>query len=395
MEFRRGQVPMVRAAGSRQDFTNIRRETLASRYGSLATKQKHNAAPHLFVRVADLPVGCINDGNTDYPGAINCMVDPQNFDCNLVADKVPCTYEDATWPIDYPMDFVVIHDIEGTAREAINIFHNVHSAVSTHYIVDSDGTVYQILREHDIAYHAGNYWYNQRALGIENAGYAARGHQWYNATQYQATARLTAYLLNKYGIPLDRGHVIGHGNIPSPSLALMPNYVDPGPYWLWDYYFYLINRYGIPYTSGALDADIITVHPATDQLPLGSGGQELPQNYNYFPLYNGPSTASGRFLMPETIHSSMKRAMLSQASVMPIPALLVIRLVVVIACIRSGMVQRLICMIRIRVILPVHARSGSLLDRQLSPMELVMLYSLNTTTKIYGRPTANDDYPDR
>ena len=132
--------------------------------GQVAVAQAATTQP------ADLPAGCVNDGNTDYPGAINCIVDPKKFDCNLVADKDPCTYEGADRPIDYPIDFVVVHDLEGTARSAIATFHNVHGAVSIHYIVDSDGTVYQLLHDTDIAYHAGNYWYNQRALGIENAG---------------------------------------------------------------------------------------------------------------------------------------------------------------------------------------------------------------------------------
>jgi hypothetical protein len=249
---------------------------------------------HISVRSTDLPAGCVDDGNTDYPGAIDCIVSPKKFDCNLVPDKAPCTYEDADRPADYPIDYVVIHDIEGTASRAISTFHNVHSLVSIHYIVDSDGTVYQLLHDTDIAYHAGNYWYNQRALGIENAGYAATGYQWYNAIQYQAEARLTAYLLSKYHIPLDRGHVIGHGDVPSRSLALMPNHVDPGPYWLWDYFFSLINAYGIPYAHGSWNENVIAVHPATDLLPLGAGGHELPQNYNFFALYDGPSTASGQ-----------------------------------------------------------------------------------------------------
>ncbi len=349
-------------------------------------------APHSSARAADLPVGCINDGNTDYPGAINCMVDPQKFDCNLVADKAPCTYEDATRPVDYPINFVVVHDIEGTAREAINIFHNVHSAVSTHYIVDSDGTVYQILREHDIAYHAGNYWYNQRALGIENAGYAATGHQWYNATQYQAAARLTAYLLNKYSIPLDRGHVIGHGNVPSPSLALMPNHVDPGPYWLWDYYFYLINRYGIPYAPGALDVNIITVHPGTDQLPLGSGGQEVPQNYNYFPLYNGPSTASGQ------IPYAGGDALTDETGNVE-PGISYAYIGVAIDPAGSGNIMYQIWYgteTHLHDQKPSHFASARPVWLAIRPAAVAHgvghAILLNTTTKVYGRPVADDDY---
>ncbi|GCF07181.1 N-acetylmuramoyl-L-alanine amidase [Dictyobacter arantiisoli] len=244
--------------------------------------------------IANLPKGCVNDGQTDYPGAIDCIVKPKIFDCNRVKDNAPCTYESALRPVAYPVDFVVIHDVEGTAWEAINTFHDVHNGVSSHYVVDTDGTIYQLVHDSDIAYHAGNYWYNQHAIGIEHAGYAENGYQWFNATQYLASARLTAYLLNKFHLPLDRTHVIGHGDIPAPSLSLTPNHTDPGPYWLWDYYFKLINQSGIPYTQEAFNPTIITAHPMTDLLPLGTQGQEAALNYNFIKLYNGPSTASGQ-----------------------------------------------------------------------------------------------------
>src|SRR4051812_4934806 len=65
------------------------------------SSREHEEARHASTRAADLPAGCVDDGNTDYPGAINCIVDPKKFDCNLVADKAPCTYEDAKRPNDY------------------------------------------------------------------------------------------------------------------------------------------------------------------------------------------------------------------------------------------------------------------------------------------------------
>ncbi|GCE19137.1 N-acetylmuramoyl-L-alanine amidase [Dictyobacter kobayashii] len=247
----------------------------------------HSASPAL-------PKGCSRDGNTDYPGAVDCILDSNKFDCNSVPDNAPCTYESADRPAEYPVDFVGIHDIEGSAMDAINYFHNVHGSVSTNYVVDTDGTVYQIVHDSDIAYHLGNYWYNQRAIGVEHAGYAATGYQWYNATQYLASAKLVAYLLKKYNIPFDRAHIIGHGDVPSPSVALMPNHVDPGPYWLWGYYFNLINAQGIPSAHNtAFSPNIITVSLPFDRIPAGQQGHETTDNYNFLSLYNGPSTSSG------------------------------------------------------------------------------------------------------
>jgi N-acetyl-anhydromuramyl-L-alanine amidase AmpD len=239
-----------------------------------------------------LPSGCVNDGKVDYPGAIDCILNPKTFDCNRVPNKAPCTYQGADRPAQSQVLQVVIHDIEGTAQDALSSFQDVKSNVSVQYIVDSDGTIYQVLHDHDVGFHAGNFWYNQHSVGIEHAGFAATGWQWYNATEYLASAKLTAYLLEKYHIPLDHDHVVAHGTIPAPALAYTPNHVDPGPYWLWDYYFGLVHEQGVPYVNGQQNDHLITLHPATGRQPLGAGGQETQDNFNFFSLYSGPSTAA-------------------------------------------------------------------------------------------------------
>src|SRR5262249_37513897 len=79
---------------------------------------------------------------------------------------------------------------------------------------------------------------------------------------------------------------------PSPTLGSSPNHVDPGPYWLWDYYLGLINQQGVPLPGGTGPAGVITLHPASDQQPLGANGTETTANFNFFYLYTGPSTAN-------------------------------------------------------------------------------------------------------
>jgi hypothetical protein len=158
--------------------------------------------------------------------------------------------------------------------------------------VDSDGTVYQALREKDIAYHAGNFYYNEHAVGIEHAGIDATGYQWYNATEYLASAKLVAYLAKKYNIPLDHAHIMAHGTTPSPTTGTSPNHVDPGKYWLWDYYFGLIHAQGVAYPTGNTPAaGLFRVNPSSDQSPLGANGTETAANNSFFTLYTGPSTA--------------------------------------------------------------------------------------------------------
>jgi hypothetical protein len=255
--------------------------------------------------VKALPAGCSNDGKTDYPGAIDCILNPAQHDCDLVpGTNAPCNYFSSSHygptyrQNDGTITHVVIHDIEGTAVAAINTFEDPTSNDSAHYIVDSDGTVYQMVHEKDVAFQAGNLWFNQHSIGIEHAGFAATGYQWYNATEYLASANLVAYLLNKYNIPLEHNHIVGHGTVPSPNLANTPNHVDPGPYWLWDYYLRLVgsqlrsSRVVLPATP-----HVITLHPATDQSLLGPNGTETVKNFNFFYLYTGPSTQSG--LIPQ------------------------------------------------------------------------------------------------
>ncbi len=241
-----------------------------------------------------LPAGCVQNASAvDYPGAVDCILAPKTFDCNTVKPHQPCNYESAHRPTDLAIDLLVIHDVEGTAQNAINVFQNPADASTAHYVVDTDGTVYQILHESDIGYHDGNYWYNQHSIGIEHAGFDASGYRWYNAAEYLASAKLAAYLLHKYHIPLDHAHVVAHGTVPSPSATALPNHVDPGPYWLWSYYFALIQKQGVvPLVQTLPQPHVIVLRPASARHLLGEHGSESAANYSFFKLYKGPSTRS-------------------------------------------------------------------------------------------------------
>lgn len=269
--------------------------------GEMVTLAPQKVQPHIATAAAvrgkaDLPIGCALDDNVDYTGAVDCILPPQSFDCNVTPKNAPCNYESAQRPNDYAIDQVVIHDIEGNAFSALNVFQDPNRTASVQYIVDSDGTIYQVVRESDIGYHDGNYWSNQHSIGIENAGYDATGYRWYNATEYLASAKLVAYLLQKYRLPLDRAHVVAHGTVPSPASTFPPNHVDPGPYWLWDYYFKLINQQGVPFPAAGTTSQVVLLQPATDQAPAGQQGKETQANFSFFFLYNGPSTRSGRIV---------------------------------------------------------------------------------------------------
>ncbi|MFI9151398.1 N-acetylmuramoyl-L-alanine amidase [Streptomyces sp. NPDC053367] len=145
-------------------------------------------------------------------------------------------YTRANRPIQYPVDFVVIHVTQTTYGTALGVFQNPKKKVSAHYLVRSaDGHVAQCVPEADVAWHAGNWDYNTRSIGIEHEGWVDRPDYFTDAL-YERSARLTATICAKYGIPRDRSHVIAHYEVPG------SDHTDPGPHWNWERYMRLVER---------------------------------------------------------------------------------------------------------------------------------------------------------
>lgn len=137
-------------------------------------------------------------------------------------------------PGTYPLDYVVIHVTQETYPHTLSIFQNPQKKVSAHYLVRSaDGHVAQCVREADIAWHAGNWDYNTRSIGIEHEGWVDQP-QWFTDALYEQSARLTAAICAKYGLPKDRAHIIGHYEVPG------TDHTDPGPNWDWTRYIRLV-----------------------------------------------------------------------------------------------------------------------------------------------------------
>ena len=104
----------------------------------------------------------------------------------------------------------------------------------------------QLVREKDIAWHAGNWLYNQTSIGIEHEGFVSDS-SWFTKAMYRSSAQLAAYLCNKYGIPKDRSHVIGHNEVPDPynpgQYGGAGHHTDPGGYWDWTRYMGYVEYY--------------------------------------------------------------------------------------------------------------------------------------------------------
>ena len=158
----------------------------------------------------------------------------------------PANYTVADRSHDYPIDMIVIHDIEGSYATGIADFQNPDWKASAHYVVSKTGQITQMVAEKDIAWHAGNWDYNTRSIGIEHEGYAYIPYT-YTTAEYQASAHLIASICSRWGVQMDRNHVIGHYQVPDPNhpgqFGGESHHTDPGPYWNWSYYMSLAQGY--------------------------------------------------------------------------------------------------------------------------------------------------------
>ncbi|MEV6314610.1 N-acetylmuramoyl-L-alanine amidase [Streptomyces sp. NPDC051776] len=142
-------------------------------------------------------------------------------------------------PADYAIDRVVVHVVEGSYPVALKVFQDPEHGAATHYVVRKDGHIAQMIRELDVAYHTGNRGYNERSIGIEHEGFVDRPGS-FTDEMYRSSARLTAGICARYGIPVDREHIVGHVEVPG------TDHTDPGPHWDWDRYIKLVRRASRP-----------------------------------------------------------------------------------------------------------------------------------------------------
>jgi hypothetical protein len=138
--------------------------------------------------------------------------------------------------------------MEGSYSGSISWFQNCSASVSAHYVIrSSDGEITQMVDEADIGWHAGHWDTNERSIGIEHEGYVASGDRWYTDSMYRASAELVRDICDRYGIPKDRSHIIGHNEVPgcsTPGGGGSGCHTDPGSYWDWTYFISLVNQQG-------------------------------------------------------------------------------------------------------------------------------------------------------
>ena len=232
----------------------------------------------------DDPADPTNYGNYDTAGRPSAMVDP------------------AGQPATMGIKYIVIHDTEDSYAGAIGIFQDPTAYVSANYVVRSaDGAVTEMVPPADVSWGAGDWYVNMHAINIENEGFAAQGNIWYTQAMYSTDAALVRYLAAKYGIPLDRAHIIGHEDVPGPTdYYTAAQHWDPGPFWNWNHFMALVHgvsdstERGRGGTAARGSHHLVTIDPtfATNVQTVtdcpGTGCVTITRPANFVYLRTGP-----------------------------------------------------------------------------------------------------------
>jgi N-acetylmuramoyl-L-alanine amidase len=117
------------------------------------------------------------------------------------------------------VDMLILHYTGmQTAQAALDRLRDPAASVSSHYVVDEEGTVFRLVPEDRRAWHAGvSYWrghsaLNGRSIGVEIVN---PGHEWgyrnFPVLQLAAVCDLCLGVLSRHAIPAR--NVVGHSDV--------------------------------------------------------------------------------------------------------------------------------------------------------------------------------------
>lgn len=176
--------------------------------------------------------------------------------------------------------FLVLHHVEAnSADHAIEQFN--HHQVSSHFLIDESGKIFELVDENDIAYHAGiSYWrgvdgLNKNSIGIEFINSAPFSKKFSHA-QMLSGVELARYLLEKYEI--EQRDVVGHSDI---GYVKESGFLDrkQDPSHLFDWKFLAQNGVGIFPEITLSDKEEKELHKLGNK---GQGVEMIKQNLKNF-----------------------------------------------------------------------------------------------------------------
>ena len=132
----------------------------------------------------------------------------------------------------YKIQFIVLHYTETENLEkAIDLLTSKKRKVSCHFVVDTDGQIYNLVSESKRAWHAGeSSWkglqdMNSRSIGIEIVNPGEKKLKSYPKAQINQLINLIHFLEEKFKIPFY--NILGHSDI-APHRK-----IDPGKHFPW------------------------------------------------------------------------------------------------------------------------------------------------------------------
>jgi N-acetylmuramoyl-L-alanine amidase len=142
--------------------------------------------------------------------------------------------------------FLVLHHVQADSVEHAIAQFKQHE-VSSHFLIDEDGKIFELVDENDVAYHAGvSFWagvdgLNKNSIGVEFIN-SEPFLKKFTKEQMQAGIELCRYLIEKYKI--EPKNIVGHSDIAySKKTGLPDRKQDPSH--LFDWKFLAENGVGI------------------------------------------------------------------------------------------------------------------------------------------------------
>jgi len=142
---------------------------------------------------------------------------------------------------------IVIHITDGQEKldRAVEHLQKKENQVSAHFIIGRDGTIVQLVKIENIAWHAAGA--NNISVGIEHI---ARSPGELSITdeglpvtdaQYRSSADLVKWLCGKLDLPINRDHIKGHCELVDKNGKFISSHRDcPNRIWDWNKYMDLL-----------------------------------------------------------------------------------------------------------------------------------------------------------
>ncbi len=144
---------------------------------------------------------------------------------------------------------IVIHITDGQEKLERSVDHlsKVNNQVSAHFVIGRDGTIVQLVKIDDTAWHAKGA--NSYSVGIEHC---ARSPKELSSKdlglpvtdkQYEASAKLVSWLCTYFNLEKDRTTIQGHCELKDKDGNFLSSHRDcPNRIWNWDHYMNLLGE---------------------------------------------------------------------------------------------------------------------------------------------------------